>query len=217
MSNIIDDCSHSNELIDQREGNIVCSDCGLVLDCYFEVDVNHINRQECELISKRKQEFVYETLERLHIPQSIAFHIFKKINESSEKNQNEIFLSGIIYKTLIELNIPFTIKEISCVTGIKVKNINKKKIDKKIDVVIINTNEILERACSKLNLKFNDYTLIKEKIKKMNNGFNPSTIIAGNIYVYCKENNKKLSMKDISNVTGISCMSIKRFTNKIKC
>jgi len=51
-------------------------------------------------------------------------------------------------------------------------------------------------------------------MKKTNNGFNPSTVISALIYIYCKEKKIKILMKDISNITGISCMSIKRYIKK---
>jgi transcription initiation factor TFIIIB Brf1 subunit/transcription initiation factor TFIIB len=125
-------------------------------------------------------------------------------------------LSGIIYKTLIELKIPFTLNDISGVTGINKKKIFKdeKKKEELKNIVIIDSSEILERVCSKLNLTFSDYTLIKENIKKSNNGFNPSTVISAHIYMYCKDKKIKILMKDICDITGISCMSIKRYIKK---
>ena len=214
MSGIINSCSHEHEVINQREGDIICSDCGLVMDTYYieEFEKNDIN----ENISSFVNNFVFEMLERLNVPKSFSSYIFKNISNSKINKQSESFLSGIIYNTLIERKIPFTMKDISGVTGISSKKIfkeEKKNKDVK-NIVIIDWSEILERACSKLNLNYKDYTLIKEEIKNKNNGFNPSTVISAHIYLYCKKHSIKLLMKDISSVTGISCMSIKRYIKK---
>ena len=66
----------------------------------------------------------------------------------------------------------------------------------------------------KLNLNFKQFTLIKESIKDSNNGFNPSTIISAHIYRFCRLNKLNITLKQISCITGISCMSIQRHMKK---
>jgi transcription initiation factor TFIIIB Brf1 subunit/transcription initiation factor TFIIB len=217
MSGIINSCSHLYEIIDQREGNIICEECGLVIDRYYTFKFQRENFDQIENISSFEKDFVYETLERLNLPKSFSSYIFKNISLNNYKRKkSESLLSGIIYKTLIELKIPFTLNDISGVTGINTKKIFKdeKKKEELKNIVIIDSSEILERVCSKLNLTFSDYTLIKENIKKSNNGFNPSTVISAHIYIYCKDKKIKILMKDICDITGISCMSIKRYIKK---
>lgn len=214
MSGIINSCDHIYEIINQRDGDIVCFDCGLVIDKYYLTENEKV--QKNQNVSSAVSDFVFEMLERLNVPKSYSSYVFKNILNSKTNKKTESFLSGIIYNTLVELKIPFTAKDISGVSGISTKKIfkeDKKNNDKK-NIVIIDCNEILERACYKLNLNYKDYTVIKEEINKSNNGFNPSTIISAHIYLYCKEKNIKILMKDISSVTGISCMSIKRYIKK---
>lgn len=215
MSGIIHSCSHEYEIINEREGDIVCGDCGLVIDKYY-IQNDKIEKTEHENFFEKN--FVFEMLERLNVPKSFASYIFKNILNTKIKRKSETILSAIIYNTLIELKIPFTMKDISGVTGISTKEIfkeEKKKNKESKNVVIIDWSEILERACSKLNLKYKDYTLIKEDVIKKNSGFNPSTVISAHIYLYCKEKNIKISLKEISTVTGISCMSIKRYIKNV--
>ena len=213
MSAIINSCNHKNEIISQRDGDIVCLDCGLVIDKYY---VESYKIDKTDIVNNFEKNFVLEMLERLNVPKSFSHYVFKNIFNSKIKRKSESLLSGIIYNTLVELKVPFSMKDISGVTGISTKEIfkeEKKNKDLK-NVVIIDLFEILERACSKLNLNYKDYTLIKEAINKTNSGFNPSTVIAAHIYLYCKEKNIKILLKDISSVTGISCMSIKRYIKK---
>ncbi len=217
MFGILNSCDHKYEVIDQRQGDIVCYDCGLVIDKYYIVECD--KEEENNDISTFGKNFVFEMLSRLNVPKSYSSHVFKKISESKANKNSESFLSSIIYNTLIELNIPFTIKDIVGVTGISAKKIYKEEKKKKTNknVVVIDCSDILERACSKLNLSYKDYTLIKEEISKSNTGFNPSTVISAHIYLYCKGKNVKILMKEISSITGISCMSIKRYIKKNAC
>lgn len=212
-------CSHTSEIIDQREGIIVCTECGLVLDFVY-INKNENNYNEYDNLTNDVKSYIYEIIERLNLPQLIFSYVIKKIEE--KKNKNKIcytFIASCIYNTLYELKIPFSINDICAVTGINSSKIYKEKKDKNENdnnsrIIIIETDDILERACSKLNLKYEYYTLIKESIDKSNNGFNPSTVISAYILIFCRENNIKKTLKEISQVTGVSCMSILRYIKK---
>ncbi|MDP2794752.1 MAG: hypothetical protein Q8O25_11865 [Sulfurisoma sp.] len=219
MSRVIDSCSHTNEIIDARCGAIVCTECGLVIDAYYESDRCENKYIPTYNLPESAVNYIYEMIERLNIPSGILTFIFKKIKEKRDGGKiNETFLARCLYTTLCELGIPFSIKDICSVTGVNSSKISiERKTEEKTtssSVVIINKEDILERACSKLSINYKNYTLIKESIVNKNNGFNPSTVISAYIYVFCKKNKIKISLKQISDVTGISCMSITRFIKK---
>jgi transcription initiation factor TFIIIB Brf1 subunit/transcription initiation factor TFIIB len=214
MSSIIESCSHENQLIDYRGGFVVCGECGVVIDNVFESYLRERDDVFCEL-SGRETDFVKEMIERLNLPNSIFSHIAKKILEKKDgKNVSESVMAHCLYITLADLGIPFTVNDVSSITGINHSKISKDKKCKNSSVVIIKTENILERACSKLNLNFKQFTLIKESIKDSNNGFNPSTIISAHIYRFCRTNKLNITLKQISSITGISCMSIQRYMKK---
>jgi transcription initiation factor TFIIIB Brf1 subunit/transcription initiation factor TFIIB len=78
--------------------------------------------------------------------------------------------------------------------------------------IILEPTKVLEKYCNFLKLDFKTYSLIKNNLPKENlTGHNPLTIIAATIYVYCKKNNIKLSMKKIALTVNISCVSIQRY------
>lgn len=226
MSGIIESCSHTNEIVDERSGDIICQDCGLVIDVYYfnERFVENENRD----IPQNASSYLYEVIDRLHVPESVLPFVYRKINEGSaneRKKPKELFLAKCLYKTLCEINIPFSVKDISAVTGLSQVKLcsNGENTDPNqshlvsVDnssITVINKEDILERACAKLELNYKTYTLIKETLDSKNNGFNPSTVISAYIYLFCKKNKIKISLKKISNVTGISCMSIQRFIKK---
>jgi|LakMenEpi03Aug12_release.lakeMendotaPanAssembly.Ray.scaffolds.fasta_scaffold06135_13 transcription initiation factor TFIIIB Brf1 subunit/transcription initiation factor TFIIB len=214
MSGIIESCSHENQLIDYRGGFVVCGECGVVIEQVFESYSHERDETFCEL-SGKETEFVKEMMERLNLPNSIFSHIAKRILEKKDgKNVSETIMAHCLYTTLADLGIPFTVNDVNSITGINHSKISKDKKCKNSSVVIIKTEDILERACSKLNLNFKQFTLIKESIRNTNNGFNPSTIISAHIYRFCRTNRLNITLKQISSITGISCMSIQRYMKK---
>ena len=84
----------------------------------------------------------------------------------------------------------------------------------KLALANIRTEDLLERYCCQLSINFKKFTLIKEKIPQIDAGYNPSTIVSAYIYLFCKADKVKLTLKQISFVTGISCMSIQRYIKK---
>jgi len=85
-------------------------------------------------------------------------------------------------------------------------------LQKPNESVLLKTSEMLERIGKNVGLSFKDITVIKELIdKKPLSGHTPLTIIAGTIYLYCKEKNQKVSIKQIAKATQISVISIQRY------
>ena len=219
MSSIIDSCSHENHIVDYRGGGVVCVECGQVIDSVFEERESYLSMEDDEDgrggLTERESEYVKEMIEGLNLPSKTFSHIAKKIlSMKFGKNASETLMTHCLYITLADMDIPFSVNDVSSVTGINHSKISKNKKCKDSSVVIIKTENILERACSNLSLDFNQYTLIKESIKKSNTGFNPSTIISAYIYIFCRQNKLNITLKQISNITGISCMSIQRYIKK---
>ncbi len=221
MSDIIDSCPHTDEIIDAREGNYICLSCGLCKDAYFEQP--EINTEYSELGSNGSNDIGYENicyikeiLSRLNVPLYISDFISKAINENKGNRKiTKPMISHYTYITLSEMGIPFSIKDICGVTGTPQKIISKEQ-SKMVEssVIIIETDDLLWRYCSKLGIRHQFYTVIKEMIPKVLEGYNPSTIVSAYIYIFCRRNKIKLTIKQISTVTGISCMSIQRFIKK---
>ena len=216
MSDIINSCLHKNEIITESE--YVCSDCGLCLDNFFEKPADKTQKifLENNPMSLEITNHIKESLERLNLPT----YLYKFIVKSIQKNQKNIKLTKAcvahhIYTTLSEFNTPFTLKKICGVTGIPKNKISKEqKKSSESSIIFIKTEDLLERYCCQLSIDFKKFTLIKEKIPQIDGGYNPSTIVSAYIYLFCKANKVKLTLKQISIVTGISCMSIQRYIKK---
>lgn len=215
----MDDCSHQNEIIDYHEGTIVCTDCGIIKDFYFENTINPIIPQ----VENNSYGEIENVLDRLHIPDqfsniinnNLSSRITKKSRISRIDNTRYKKISSVkkiateIYNVVNQSNSILLLKDILNLSHLEPKQI------KSCDITIINLDEILERYTRKFDLNYKTFLQLKEKVSQFNNtGFQPLTIIASVIYLYHIEIGKKISMKKIASLLGISSISIQRFIKK---
>lgn len=209
MSFIIDTCNHSSEILDACSGDYICTLCGLVLDRFFQDPQCVHSENDDNLKNVACHKFISEILSRLNVPLSLANIVYSRIDGCHTKDAD---ICQLVYDTLIERNIPFTLKEITSVSGISTKKI--KPATPNTSICIVEEKKVLERCCSKLGLSYKDCTVIKSSLDSEIGGFSPSTIIAAQIYKYCKNNRIKLKLKQISEVVGVSTMSVHRYLRR---
>jgi transcription initiation factor TFIIIB Brf1 subunit/transcription initiation factor TFIIB len=200
-----------NTLIDEREGTIVCTCCGLVVDekIYNFYDSNLSSPEDGQNSCFKND--VREILSKLQLPDVYMTQIVKNFqNEIKQKRNKKELLPYVIYKTLNENGVPISIKDISSISGFT--DICIYDMQESNKSLIIHPSDLLEKYCSYLGLDYKTYSLIKKLLPKENiSGHNPLTIIAATIYKFCKSNNIKISMKKISSTVKISCVSIQRY------
>lgn len=221
MYNAENICEHLNQVTDQHEGSIICQDCGLVLSDYFETDerkdksfnfhdVDEINQKNDYANKLCWLEEIKDILDRIHIPCTYATHILRYFNGAyKSKNFNNLYFS--IYKILNSSGIPISLAELSTATRTNKNHISKsQKIN---DTIFIKYDQLAEKYCTLLNLDFKTVAVIKEKIRNSPvTGHTPITIVAATIYQFCKRKNKNISMKKISSLMNVSCISIQRYS-----
>lgn len=209
MSASFFNCKHINQITDEREGTLVCVDCGLVLSEHVFLYDNDYNSSHTKNESVLQNE-ISEILERLNLPQSYIENVeenFKSITTKKNINLNTI-LAASVYKTFNKEKNTLSIKDVSAASGISARKISS--FNKSIH--ILKTENILEKYCKINNLDFKNYAVIKEDLKKYKIlGHNPLTLVGSVIYMHCKKNKIKRSMKDIAQSLGISIVSIQRF------
>lgn len=196
-------CKHLNEIIDERQGDVICTDCGLVLSAVYVSNFNSTSNSE------KSNEYVLEILSRLNLPKFFAFDITKKIERMGKENKKESMLAFVIYKTLNELGCGVTLKEINSVTGFTDNQIYNKQ--KSNEAIILDPSTSLEKYCALLGLQRQSYAVIKGRMSKKKTGHNPTTIIASEIYQYCKENKIGINIEKIAQTLKVSPISIRRY------
>jgi transcription initiation factor TFIIIB Brf1 subunit/transcription initiation factor TFIIB len=161
---------------------------------------------------------IQNLLDRIHVPVCYAHQIESYYKKNfTTKSKNSIIFS--IYKVLNDFQIPISLKEISNVSNVTLKKLNKAHIEDSF--VKRDTNVILDKHCALLGLCYKTTTLIKNRLVTAPiSGHNPNSVLASLIYQVCRELKKKISIKKISEVTSVSCISIQRYNNfskKLKC
>jgi transcription initiation factor TFIIIB Brf1 subunit/transcription initiation factor TFIIB len=209
-------CSHINSVIDEKEGTIICTVCGLVLEEKLFKFYGHNLSSDIVGKSSCLKEDVKEILAKLGLPDVFTKMIVQNFeNEIDEKKRKKDYLAYVVYKTLNENNFPISIKEISSISGISDSTIyGMQEVNKS---VILQPCDLLEKYCSYLGFDYKTYSLIKNELPRQNlSGHNPLTIISATIYKYCKKNNIRISMKKIASTVKISCVSIQRYLRNNK-
>lgn len=200
-------CEHKNKIEDYREGCIVCTECGLVID--DKIFSDYSGKVKSEITSNEKNE-ILELLHKVNLPESYSNDIVNNLKDKRKKN-----LPYVMYKTLNDNGCTISVKDISSITGLT--NTSILDMQEKDKVIIVKPNELLEKYCKYLNLDYKSYSVIKEKISSsFQTGHNPLTIIGANIYIHCKEKKLNYSIKKIASALNISCISIQRYINKNK-
>lgn len=207
-------CSHTNEVIDDIRGDIICTDCGLVLcDKLLKSYSPKQYQNDMSKSEKIEESEVNEMLEKLNLPNCFTQVILKNYNQKKvekKRKERKKLLSYAIYDTLSTEGSPITIKEISGVSGFKDSEIYRMQNDV---VIMLEPSLLLEKYCKILNLDYKTYSVIKTGLPASSlTGHNPLTIIASTIYEYLKKYTKNyISMKEIAKTVNTSCISITRY------
>jgi len=213
-------CSIGKSILDQTNGFYVCGECGEVgqeiYSANYSEGPNFPRHFDCNREMKILEE-IKDLLDRTHIPQIYAPHILKYLLSTYRVyNMKNVVFST--YKILNEkFNFNISLQALLNVTGLAKQPIfSALKPDEN---VLLDVSEMVERYCGQMKtLTFKDMTLIKEQIKSQPlTGHTPLTIIASNIYTYCKANKKKISVRQVSHLTSVSPISIQRYIKKQKC
>ena len=209
-----DNCQVGDLILDTREGFYVCSVCGLVKDNIYDdgpttgrTYYGFHHPTDFKLLEEIK-----DMLDRVHIPTThaqLCLNYYKK----KYKGYNKKAIIFSIYFDLNSLSFSISLKDLLNVNGLSGESTFSTQ--KKNENVLLDVVGMVEKYCIMLNLSYKEISLIKEKIKSLpKSGHTPLTTIAGNIYLYCKENNKKFSVKKIAQVTQVSTISIQRYIKK---
>lgn len=201
------DCSHENEIIDSREGTIVCTDCGLIKDQFYFEEPKLYFRTSLNL---EYENYIKDIFDKLNIPFIHIDEIITKFKIANPKNNKKQFLICIILEVLNNYSIPISIGDISNLTEYDPSDIFKRQQnDSKI---ILPLKESMERFCKLLKLTFQDYQLIYKYYESHERtGHQPLTIIASFIYDHVKKNSIDLDINQICETIGISKVSVLRF------
>ena len=205
---VIRDCEHKIETIDYREGHSVCINCGLVLNelvfCENEMFLPlHTNNHKW-------QEKAKDLLDRMNISTRFSENIIKYFESNYIVKNEKNFLFSIYSVLNKQLGFVITLKDLYNLTNLKPQKLFSQQPEN--EIIQIEKNDLVDRYCTLLSLPFEIKTLIKGFVSKhQQSGHAPLTVIAGSIYLICKEQNFKITAKKTASIIGVSPISIQRF------
>ena len=229
-------CPHLNEVEDVREGNRVCTDCGLILDCVYsssllpatEKIINEINvvHGNTEKIIQEEEENLITLCDKLHLSSDIKTEVNKIWQEVKKwyvelKNHRGINLREglivmVVYLSLLNKDVPRPVSHLCQEAGMKEKMawkwINWYSSYAKFDGKIVNPVDMCEYFLQPLRLHYKDVREIKSNVAKYYEAltFSPKTIIAACAYLFLNKINSRYTVKKIATELGVSHMAVYR-------
>ena len=150
-----------------------------------------------------------DILDRFHIPIRYSSLVIKYFEHMYDKKTFPALLFSI-YKILNDHQVYISLHDLTLSTGIGLSDIYATQ--KADEHVFLNLAEMAEKYCLLLNLNVAIISVIKKKLSEaILTGHSPSTVIAGTIYRTCRQLNSPITIKKVSQVTNVSCISIQRF------
>ena len=215
-------CLHSNSLHDAHSGDILCTECGLVIDREYVIDVG---LEPLGTIESKLSSSINRYLCCMNLPNTYCNEIEKIIQTkfSCYKYCEEVKIIAALYLVLVNHSISFSLKYIlhkflrsqkhvrQCTFLVSTQpNFNQFQND-----VSMIASSILEN----LGYSYFDIKSIKRLIsehKCENCSYSPITLVVANTYLYFKANNSPKSLLDLCNFTGITRNSVYNYLNAKK-
>ncbi len=168
--------------------------------------------------------FLLDVAAQAHIPQFIVDRsgtYFKKIKVQLAKKKivfkDTAIASYALYETLSINNIPRTAREIEVYTQCEKSTLWAIESALNLRDTLNHPLDYVERFCTLLYLDFHEMKIIKGIVFNMF-GFGairPQCVVAVVIYLFCKENKRKISLTQICEVCDVSTTNIYAITRKM--
>lgn len=206
-------CSHDNTVI-TAEDECVCTQCGLVLQQLFNPSTWH-----CFPVSDKDDitDFLHDVGDRAHIPGNIvvhAEHYYKKIKGLLPKFQNKILAAYALYESLNKFEVPRMAEEIEHYSGVKLKDIWSVESNLSLEIPLSDPINYVHRYCVLLNFSYTEQTTVRRTVWSIQclplGNLRCNCLVAVIIYLFCKEEKKKITLRKICETCNISATSVHR-------
>ena len=237
-------CNHQYPIEDTRQGDVVCTECGLVIDkIYCESNLetkwekirkfNEETEQNSHHLSKEKK-VLKNLCNKLHLNNDVTNAIFNLWSEITawhypKNGKIKINPKGLVvmtlYQGLIKEKNPRLISHLCQEVGINPKMVwrwiklyRQDSNDTIRTENSIKAKDMAEYFLQPLQLTYQEMTTIEEKLdKNENSSFAPRTLLAACAYAFLKEKRALYpSVKNTARVLGVSVMPLYRCLKSLK-
>lgn len=208
------------------EDDLVCSNCGLVLECMSShtqqlSQFTDYQIRKSEKINVRNREKILDVCDSFHVPTYITenillSHLKLKGDNDLTRFSNDELLAYSMYITLNQEKIPRSPNEIGYFFNInpsKLHEIGKNHSEQ----YPIDASDLLSRVMTELNIKHYLKSSIIHEIDRIQSISlaKPETILACAIFRVCKSPYQDLKAQDISSACGVSTASLRSLNSKV--
>lgn len=223
-----DRCTHSNTVDDERVADVVCIDCGLVMERLLTLNAVsgkeslHVNRS-CE---EKWEQYFHDICDANMINDGTAkvaaceFRKMKRIGKKKLRGFHDKSIAAYsMYVAALKEGAGRAPEEVSCLTGISTSTLCKMEGIFPTQPQLSNACNFLPRLSFFLDLEWRDQQVILEWNNRLTvaDGYRPKTVIATLILIYCIQQ-KRLdpTIKRISEVCGASTSAMKKLMPTLK-
>jgi transcription initiation factor TFIIIB Brf1 subunit/transcription initiation factor TFIIB len=216
-------CSHSDTIDDDREGTCVCTQCGLVLEQLFQQQQSFAVKDKIDFSNVFC--FMKDVCANASIPNcliSYAFDYFKLLKSDmvlkGKRFKDEWLASYALYETLSRHKIPRTVNEMEYFTGVPMQTFWNIESCLSFNDTLNDSQDFVARFCTLLNISYLNAKCIESIVGKMKDvgEIRSSSIVAGVIYLYCRETACKINLKTICEVCAVSTGNMYKIIQKIE-
>lgn len=225
-------CEHKNQIADLREGNYICTDCGVVQEQILLFPNNSLPKTRTQIESH-----ILDICERGNITLNIAnwaYSHFYKITikpRKAKQTKKAKYSSGIpmcinkkhiaafaIYEALIFHKAPRSPLEIAFFSGTNLVTLMKIERELFYSLTNINPVDYVFRFCTELNLNPQYVHTIKSIIINLYGlgNIRPNCIVATIIYLFCKEFNLSPTLEKICEICIVSPTNVHKIIRRIE-
>lgn len=221
---ICHNCGNESTVI-TPEDELVCSNCGRVLECMTSHAQNLPSSHDYQLILSGKdireiREKILDVCDSFHVPTYLTENILlahsKLKSTTSDRFTKMERLAYAMYITLNKEKIPRSPNEIGYFFNINPSRLHEieKNHSEQYPVEAI---DLLSRVMSELNIRHYLSSSISHEIQRIQSISlaKPETILACAIFRVCKSPYQDLTVQDISTACGVSTASLRSLNSRV--
>jgi len=222
-------CAHA-VVVENREDESVCTECGLVLAEQMYHDFFHPkgwatpNGGVLLYGENRIHKFIQDIGANACIPDNVvlyATNYYEKIQAALPlKIKPWAIAAYALYESLNKFEVPRMAEEIAHYSGVKLQDIWQVETNLMLEETLNDPILYVQRYCNLLQFSYADQVRVRQTVEQMLQlplgNVRCNCLVAVVLYLHCKDSKKKLTLRKICEVCSISATSVHRVVRQLQ-
>ena len=222
-------CAHA-VVVENREDESVCTECGLVLAEQMYHDFFHPkgwatpNGGVLLYGENRIHKFIRDIGANACIPDNVvlyATNYYEKIQAALPlKIKPWAIAAYALYESLNKFEVPRMAEEIAHYSGVKLQDIWQVETNLMLEETLNDPILYVQRYCNLLQFSYADQVRVRQTVEQMLQlplgNVRCNCLVAVVLYLHCKDSKKKLTLRKICEVCSISATSVHRVVRQLQ-